>query len=614
MDATVKFDKLSNNIAITKSVSKNFSEVTIPAYIKFKNITYKTRILGPNAFSGLQAKKVVFPSSLKLIGFGCFSNSYIEEITLPDSLTAIDPYAFCNCTHLMYVNMSNLWIDELPEGCFMNCYHLETILLPRAETICQKALQSTSIRNDGFAIPRTVLSIQEYAFFNISNFFSLDLSITEITLIGSYAFASCYNLSSIILPPNLATIYSNVIENTNITSITIPSSIKTIGKNAFLNKKLERIYSESESFTVFNNTLFYTPPGRANKSQLYFVPPATDATVYRVKRSTEEIMRFAFAKSQIHTMIIPLSVRIIHKYAFYDSNISLLQFQHSRTGMTLEFIEEGAFYKCQQLTNIDFSFIDIIQIPDACFSKCTRLESFTFPHKLQFIGAEAFSYTGLKAITIPSEVMTIVPGAFSNCLSLRNISVAKGNIAYEVHRGILYDYVNSSLLVYPPTFKKRHLNLRPKTLRISAYAFSNARLETISINNEVRRIGSYAFQHSNLRSICLPESVRFLGTGVFSNCTFLKAADMDNATVSIMPDLAFDGCTSLQSVLLPFALIEFKSNCFRGCVSLSVVYYDGTTSIGGTNIFPNNTKVYVTDSYPPNTFLGLPTNIDYKLL
>ena len=119
---------------------------------------------------------------------------------------------------------------------------------------------------------------------------------------------------------------------------------------------------------------------------------------------------------------------------------------------------------------------------------------------------------------------------------------------------------------------------------------------------------------SNLRSICLPESLRFLGVGVFSNCTYLKAADMDNATVSIMPDYAFDGCISLQSVLLPFALSEFKKDCFRGCTSLTVVYYDGTTSIGGTNVFPNNTKVYVTDSYPPNTFLGLPTNIDYKLL
>lgn len=612
LDMRVEFDKLSNNTAITSSKANNKEKVTIPAFLKCNGVVYKTRILGPKSFSGIETKKVVFPSSLRLIGAEAFANSLIEEITLPDSLTFIDKFAFCNCSNLKFANLSAVYIDDLPEGCFMNCYNLERILLPRVEVIGNSSLESTKVGND-LSIPMSVFAIAERAFFNCTNITVLDLRYTEVTTIESYAFANCANLATIILPHGTKNVYSNIIENTEVTSICVPEDIEKIGKNAFLNTKLRSITSESRSYTVFNDTLYFTPENGKEKSQLIFVPPAFSTQTYRVNRTTEEIMKFAFAKSRIQTILIPLSVRIIHKFAFYSSSISKIQFMHSRTSYSMETIEEGAFYKCQNLTHVDFSVIGIIEIPARCFYKCTSLQTFAFPPKTQAIGSEAFSYTSITNITIPTRTNTIIPGAFSHCHKLVNITLGKGNLVYEISRGILYDYYNNSLLCYPAGLKFRHYTIRPKTLRIAPYAFTDAKLNTVTFNKELVRIGSYAFQGAHLENIVLPESIRFIGTAAFANCTKMTAADMDNATVTILSDYTFEGCSSLENVLLPFALTTFKSFCFRGCSALKVVYFDGTTNIGGTGVFPHEVKVYVTDSYPPNRFLGLKVIHDNKI-
>lgn len=52
-----------------------------------------------------------------------------EEITLPDSITRIGPYAFWRCTRLNRISLPPE-IPELPAGCFGECTALEEICLP----------------------------------------------------------------------------------------------------------------------------------------------------------------------------------------------------------------------------------------------------------------------------------------------------------------------------------------------------------------------------------------------------------------------------------------------------------------------------------------------------
>lgn len=83
--------------------------------------------------------------------------------------------------------------------------------------------------------------------------------------------------------------------------------------------------------------------------------------------------------------------------------------------ITLEAIEDHAFYQCNRLTFMTVtSKVDIIG--DYAFAGCGRLEWITIFNGLQEIGDYAFAECGrLTKISLPSSVKSIGDGAFWSC-------------------------------------------------------------------------------------------------------------------------------------------------------------------------------------------------------
>ena len=66
------------------------------------------------------------------------------------------------------------------------------------------------------------------------------------------------------------------------------------------------------------------------------------------------------------------------------------------------------------------------------------------------IGNSAFSgCSGLTSVTIPSSVTSIGDYAFSGCSDLTSINVASGNTHYSSIDGVLYNYVQNTLIQCP---------------------------------------------------------------------------------------------------------------------------------------------------------------------
>ena len=66
------------------------------------------------------------------------------------------------------------------------------------------------------------------------------------------------------------------------------------------------------------------------------------------------------------------------------------------------------------------------------------------------IGRLAFyNCSGLTSVTIPNSVTSIGVGAFSRCSGLTSINVASGNTHYSSIDGVLYNYVQDTLMQCP---------------------------------------------------------------------------------------------------------------------------------------------------------------------
>lgn len=148
--------------------------------------------IAPSAFltcASLEA--VTLPESLTHIDAWAFAHSGLKEITLPDSLIQIDDYAFAYCTSLHNVTFGEN-LQSIYGAAFAECRALQEITLPeKLEIIEQYAFCGTSLKS--VTIPDSVTQIGYCAFGYDSNM----NPISGFTLYGTpYSMAQTYCTAS----------------------------------------------------------------------------------------------------------------------------------------------------------------------------------------------------------------------------------------------------------------------------------------------------------------------------------------------------------------------------------------------------------------------------------
>ena len=183
---------------------------------KEKDITYFDELqyfsglteIGSEAFMRCsKLNRVTLPSSITLIKERAFYMSALSSIRLNDKLFDIANAAFA------YTNLYEISIPKdvvsIGQFAFYNCSNLETVFM----------------QNE-------VLGLGQAAFYGCSSLEKINLS-TKLTRINPWTFASCANLRSISVPSSVKHIGDGAFRLTNLSEVTLSEGLESIGITAF---------------------------------------------------------------------------------------------------------------------------------------------------------------------------------------------------------------------------------------------------------------------------------------------------------------------------------------------------------------------------------------------
>lgn len=151
---------------------------------------------------------------------------------IPAGITAIETWAFINCTKLQKL-MLPAGVTAIGHGAFCGCTGLKTVTLPAGVTTIGEKVFDGCASLKTITLPAGVTTIGPYAFYNCRNLQTITIP-AGVTIIDIGAFCDCSSLQTITLPAGVTTIATGAFLGcANLQTITLPAGLKTIDKMAF---------------------------------------------------------------------------------------------------------------------------------------------------------------------------------------------------------------------------------------------------------------------------------------------------------------------------------------------------------------------------------------------
>ncbi len=592
----------------------------------------------------------------------------LTDITIPDSVLAIDGWAFAGCTGLESIFVPDS-VSSIAGGVFSGCNNLSYARVPAVESglgigspfsEC-KLLKTAGPIGGGYnvefacegkipnymfgwfsglanvTIPGSVETVGNSAFNYCSGLNTIYIPI-GVTSIEDEAFNGCYNLKNIYYEGDVED-WTQILIGAN----NEPLQYAIVYYNSPMNTFLlgEGSCGDNLTWTLDSNGLLtisgtgpmydFDSPDFESWQDLY-------NSVYsvRISEGVTTIGNFAFSynpgRMTITEVTIPESVTSIGEYAFGGcSNLTEIILPESLSVIGAQAFDSTGLQRVVIPSHIS-------TIPASCFSSCQNLWSIILNNGLKSIDQLAFQNTAIGELYIPDTVENISPDAFYNCRSLYRISVDGNNSVYCDIDGVLYSKDKETLVRYPGGMYGSSYDIPPSVKTIGIEAFSMCGLTAVSIPEGVTTIHQWAFHGcTKLRSIVLPDSVTYLseafrsctgltditisnnlymiGDSTFENCTSLTHIEIP-ASVKKINYSAFRSCSSLESITINNSMKEIERYAFSDCSSLSTIYFIGTEDewnaieIGEENEPLLNATVCFNPAYPdPSQTLTLPAGL-----
>ena len=510
----------------------------------------------------------------------------LEEVILPDSVTAIKNDAFYGCDKLKNVNFpSGLTTIEI--NAFNGCSLLEE------------------------ADISSVTSLASSAFEGCSSLKTVKLS-ESLTAIPNNAFKGCSSLENIEIPDNVTALGSGCFASSGLTTIRLSAKVTSIGGGALSAPSLIRItvdkdnakYSVKNSFLIEDGVKVVAfPNGKPFVADETLVLPdgvtniASDvfANNVNVKKisvpsTVVEISDGAFRSFKgLEEVILADGIKVIGNDAFsgcvaldkinlpsslvkigetaFNGCVSLAAIDFATTNPEVV-LSDGAFGGTG-LTTLDLSMLNMKTMANNLFAECESLIEVKLPENLEKLGNSAFnSCIALENVEFGGKLTYIDIAAFNGCSALRSVALPES----------LTDLMQSAFQNSGLT----SITLPSGVSDVKNAVFSGCKqLVEFKASGELTKLYDSAFNGcSSLKSITIGSAVESIGKTAFSGCSALETVTFENGANPIFGKQAFENCTSLKTITLPAGITEIPEKTFSGAGLTEIVLPDAVTTIG----------------------------------
>ena len=412
----------------------------------------------------------------------------LSSLTIGNSVRNIGSYAFSGCSALTKTN----YTGDIAGWCGIKFENSSSNPIS-----CSHNLYVNNQEVKALAIPNSVDSIYDYAFYNCSSLTSVTIP-NSVTSIGNSAFYDCSSLTKTNYTGDIegwcgikfensssnpiSCSHNLYVNNQEVKALTIPNSVNSIYNYAFYNCSSLTSITIPNSVKSVGNSAFYNCSGKLTK----FVCYSTVSELLNTFKLNEN--------PSLNMVVAPAEFFDIpeNKWASSPKNIKYVEVSNGKlTDNAYGFISNS--YKTLKTLNLKAAKNTVII--DEAFKGYYNLDSLYLPSRLEYIPYMAVADCKmLKSIAIPATVEEIDHSAFENCRSLNSV-IFEGE-------------------------------------------------STTSLS----RIGNWAFYNCHLLNhITIPEGVTEIGDCAFYGCTYL--ADMTlPSTIYEIGDNGFALCSKLQKI------------------------------------------------------------------
>ena len=527
--------------------------------LKSVNIPAKVKTIEWQAFYGCGLTDLVIPEGVQTIGSYAFINNSLQNLTLPSTITSIGESAFRNNYNLQSITCNAATPPTLGDDAFYGS-NIQEVKVPLASIAAYRKV---------------------YGWKDFSNYYGgeeiIDGVAYRIDDKGAYVQAAYMTESEVSLAENVAfegaqyplyKIADNAFAgNGSITLVTVPATVETIGSNAF----------DGVTYPIIKIKAT-TPPVLASKlPMLSAIVPSASVKAYKAANYWKEMTIIGEGKNDIEvttSATVDLTEAIMTQAKITPASVTSIKVHGP---LTNDDIINALNTNMRSCYAIDLSDAEIEALPDGAFNGKIGLLEITLPAGLKAIGNNAFNgcFALRNEVTIPAGVETIGSYAFSGC---RN---AKFNPALPETLTAIGDYAFQNCAnLYAVTL--------PASLQtIGDHAFEASNVQEAVLPAGLKTIGAYAFRKcSNITRVTIPDGLTTLGEGAFQQCEALVTADLMNPMeITSIPRYAFDGCSGLRNVYLPFFIEAVGDYAFRGCASLRQIQFVAPTKTIGAYAF-----------------------------
>lgn len=454
--------------------------------------------------------------------WGLFSDE-IYSIVIGEGITDIGRGAFSGCTNLKNVYLPAS-LESINEYAFYSCKNIESITV--ADDSVLMHIEDSSLTNTRW-----------YTNQPDNNPVYLGRTLYKYKTSSSEPF-------SVAVRNGTYAISDKAFYNCSLTDISFPDSLASVGKDAFTGT--EWLNGQPQG-AVYAGNVFLKYNGSIPVSQSDLV----------LKDGTLGIAANAFVNSsRVIAVSVPQSVINIGSCAFSGcSNLGKVEFSENSN---LRYIGDEAFRSCSDLTEM------------------------ILPEKLESIGENVFTASGLSSLALHENVKSI-GYRFAYESSLTRITVSEENMYYSSDSsGVLYNKDKSLLICAPSKAVIAEYTIDKNCKEIMSYAFSRVNVRKVAFNDALEIIGDRVFEYCYISSASIPDSVKKIGSCLFfsSRLTSIQLG----SGIDTIPESAF-ALTGITEVTVPYGVKIIEKGAFINCFYLQKATLSKSVEEIGTNVF-----------------------------